>query len=114
MYKWMARVGEEGARAELLVEWRVAQAAGSWVPKTGCARAGDCYLLPLPQQTTRSEAATLLTRAGEIFRRVLEVDGWSSRCVVDGRVAICQFVCAEWKKYRFVCCLSAPCPAGPW
>jgi hypothetical protein len=30
----------------------------------------------------RSEAAALLTRAGEIFRRVLEVDGWSSRCVV--------------------------------
>lgn len=31
----------------------------------------------------RSEAVGLLTRAGEIFRRVLEVDGWSSRALVN-------------------------------
>lgn len=31
----------------------------------------------------RSEASVLLTRAGEIFRRVLEVDGWSSRALVN-------------------------------
>lgn len=36
-------------------------------------------ILTFSRISHRSEAAALLTRAGEIFRRVLEVDGWSSR-----------------------------------
>lgn len=42
-----------------------------------------CHLCSASTALSRSESSTLLTRAGEIFRRVLEVDGWSSRALVN-------------------------------
>jgi hypothetical protein len=54
----------------------------------------------------RSEAVGLLTRAGEIFRRVLEVDGWSSRALVNwgkalvGRAELALDVTAATKLYN--------------
>lgn len=55
---------------------------------------------------SRSEASTLLTRAGEIFRRVLEVDGWSSRALVNwgkamvGRAELSADTAAAIKLYN--------------
>jgi hypothetical protein len=37
----------------------------------------------------RAEAATLLTSAGELFRRALEAEGWSSRALVNWGRAMC-------------------------
>jgi hypothetical protein len=54
----------------------------------------------------RSEAVGLLTRAGEIFRRVLEVDGWSSRALVNwgkalvGRAELAADAAAATKLYN--------------
>jgi len=37
----------------------------------------------------RGEALSLLTRAGEMFKRVLELEGWSSRALVNWGRALC-------------------------
>jgi hypothetical protein len=37
----------------------------------------------------RGEALGLLTRAGEMFRSVLELEGWSSRALVNWGRAMC-------------------------
>lgn len=34
-------------------------------------------------QARRGEASSLLTRAGEMFRAVLEAEGWSSRALIN-------------------------------
>eukprot|EP00879_Flechtneria_rotunda_P007727 GHRR01008100.1.p1 GENE.GHRR01008100.1~~GHRR01008100.1.p1 ORF type:complete len:494 (+),score=215.03 GHRR01008100.1:203-1483(+) len=49
----------------------------------GLAALAGAQSLELADMHLRSEASALLTRAGEIFRRVLEVDGWSSRALVN-------------------------------
>lgn len=41
------------------------------------------FLMQLLLLCTRGEASALLTRAGEMFRAVLEQEGWSSRALVN-------------------------------
>uniref|UniRef100_A0A383VRZ9 Uncharacterized protein n=1 Tax=Tetradesmus obliquus TaxID=3088 RepID=A0A383VRZ9_TETOB len=67
----------------LLDELRLSAAAGGLGAGLGGPAAAAAQSLQLAEGRLRSEAVGLLTRAGEIFRRVLEVDGWSSRALVN-------------------------------
>lgn len=43
----------------------------------------------MAEAAVRSEASSLLTRSGEMFKRVLEKEGWSSRALVNWGRAMC-------------------------
>ena len=57
--------------------------------RAAAAAAGPGAAAPLPRDAAaaelraRGEASSLLTRAGEMFRGVLEADGWSSRALIN-------------------------------